>query len=538
LSKINLTTGLISLYTLNSIYFYLDSMHITFDEIGQNALDTMENTSKHIFLTGKAGTGKSTLLMYFLETSSKNLAVLAPTWVAALNIWWATIHSFFWFAPTITLKKAKQEAKFQIDDPKFTELDTLVIDEISMVRADLLDCIDVFLQIVRKSKKSFGGVQMIMIGDLYQLSPVVTSAEKLFFSKEYPSPYFFDANVIQHKKFIMEFIELEKIYRQTDQKFIDILNAIRTKTLTPKHLNSLNTRIVKDVALVQEGMVYLAGTNAKVDTINQWYLDRITTKISTFCASSTWDLTQKQFPVKQKLMFKIWAQVMFVANDPDGRRVNGTLWKIKKIKKDMICVQIYDGEEVEVHKHTWRVAQYEYNPNKKRLDVFSVGSFTQIPLVLAWAVTIHKSQWKTFDKVIIDVSSGIFAHGQVYVALSRCRSLQWLQLTTPIQSFHVLLDYRVVHFLTKYQYDQSEMFLSLDDKVKFLKNIIKEQWRVHMTYLKSVDVKSRRIFEPQHIGTMQYNEKDFLWVSWYCHTTWKDRVFRVDRILTVEKYSE
>ena len=498
----------------------------------------MENTSNHVFLTGKAGTWKSTLLMYFLETSSKNLAILAPTGVAALNIWWATIHSFFGFPSTITLKKAKQEAKFQIDDPKFSELDALVIDEISMVRADMMDCMDVFLKIVRNSKKPFGGVQMIMIGDLYQLSPVVTSNEKMFFSKEYPSAYFFDAKVMQQKNFVMEFIELEKIYRQTDQKFIDILNAIRTKTLKSTHLDRLNTRVVPKVSTIQEWMIYLAGTNAKVDEINQQYLEDITCRGTSFTAKSKWDITQKQFPAKPKLLFKVWAQVMFVANDPEGRRVNGTLWKVKKIKKEYILVQIYDGEEVEVWPHTWRIAQYEYNPNKKRLDVFSVGSFTQIPLVLAWAVTIHKSQWKTFDKVIIDASSWIFAHGQTYVALSRCRSLEGIQLTTPISSSHVLLDYRVVNFLAKYHGGQSEDLLSLDDKVSLLQKVITAKWRVQMTYSKSMDVESRRIFEPRDVGTMVYNEKEFLWVSWYCHTQKWDRIFRVDRILLLEEWIE
>ncbi len=513
-------------------------MKITFDSIGTKALDLMENTSKHVFLTGKAGTGKSTLLMYFLETSSKNLAVLAPTGVAALNIWWATIHSFFGFPSTITLKKAQQEARFQLDDPKFTELDALVIDEISMVRADMMDCMDAFLKIVRNSKQPFGGVQMIMIGDLYQLSPVVTSNEQLFFSKEYPSPYFFDSKVIQKKWFEMVFVVLEKIYRQTDQKFIDILNAIRTKTLQLKDLNRLNARVVPTVSTIKEGMIYLAGTNAKVDEINDRYLANIPLRATSFSAKSKWDITQKQFPAKPKLLFKVWAQVMFVANDPEGRWVNGTLWKIKKIKKEYILVQIYDGEEVEVWPHTRRIAQYEYNPSKKRLDVFSVWSFTQIPLVLARAVTIHKSQWKTFDKVIIDVSSWIFAHGQTYVALSRCRSLEWIQLTTAISSSHVLLDYRVVNFLTKYQYGQSENLLSLDDKVKLIKKTIKAQWRLEMTYLKAMDVKSRRVFEPRAIGTMEYNQKKFLGVSWYCHTTQKERVFRVDRILVLEEWSE
>ena len=422
---------------------------LIFDSIAEKALDTMENTHKHIFLTWKAGTGKSTLLMHFLSTTSKNIAVLAPTGVAALNIWWATIHSFFWFSPTVTVKKAKQEANYQRDDPKFTELDTLVIDEISMVRADMMDCMHEFLKTVRGSSQPFGGVQLIMIGDLYQLPPVVTTHEKLFFSKEYPSPYFFDAKVVKQKSFVMEFIELEKVYRQSDQAFISVLNAIRTKTLEDEHLDLLNRRVSRDIKLT-DGMVYLAWTNAMVDTINDKYLAEVNKPAVVFKGHAKGEIQERQFPNDFKLLLKNWAQVMFIANDPDGRWVNGTLWKIVTLKKDLIVVQIYGWEEVEVEPHTWKVSHYEYNPGKKRLDAYAIGSFTQIPLTLAWAVTIHKSQWKTFDKVIIDLSSGIFAHGQTYVALSRCRSLEWIQLTTEVNSGHIKLDDNVVRFVSYY----------------------------------------------------------------------------------------
>jgi len=507
---------------------------LTFDTIAERALKTMETTDKHVFLTGKAGTGKSTLLMHFLETTNKNIVLLAPTGVAALNIWWATLHSFFGFPPTVTIKKAKQEAKFQIGDEKFTELDTIVIDEISMVRADMMDCINEFLRIVRWSPKPFGGVQIIMIGDLYQLPPVVTKYEKMFFQKEYASPYFFDAKVIRKKGFKMEFIELEKVYRQSDQKFIDLLNAIRTKTLQQNHLDALNRCVSPDIEIT-DGMVYLAGTNAIVDTINQTYLADVDHRPITFKASSKGEMQGRQLPADAKLILKKWSQVMFVANDPEGRRVNGTLGKITLLKKDRVVVQIYGGDEVEVGPHTWRVSQYEYNPNKKRLDVFTVGSFTQVPLTLAWAVTIHKSQGKTFDKVIIDLSSWIFAHGQTYVALSRCRTLAWIVLTTPIDHAHIRLDYNVVRFVAEIQSTRPELILSLEKKVELFTQVIAEKWRISMTYLKSQDISARRIFEPYEVGTMQYEWVWFLWVKWYCHTQWGERVFRVDRILEIEK---
>ena len=507
---------------------------LIFDDIANNALDLMEHSDKNIFLTGKAGTGKSTLLMHFLDITSKNIVLLAPTWVAALNIWWATLHSFFGFPPTVTIKKAKQEAKFQIGDEKFTELDTIVIDEISMVRADMMDCIHEFLKIVRSSSKPFGWVQLIMIGDLFQLPPVVTKFEKAFFQKEYPSPYFFDAKIIKKKSFSMEFIELEKVYRQSDQKFISLLNAIRTKTLEKKQLDLLNTRVDLDVEIL-DGMVYLAGTNAIVDTINQTYLADVDQRAITFKASAKGEMQWRQLPTDKKLKLKKWAQVMFVANDPNGRRVNGTLGKITFLKKDRVVVQIYGGDEVEVGSHTWRVSQYEYNPGKKRLDVFTVGSFTQIPLTLARAVTIHKSQWKTFDKVIIDLSSWIFAHGQTYVALSRCRTLEWISLTTQVEHGHIRLDYNVVRFVAETNSTRPDLLLSLEKKLELFTEVIANKWRTYMTYLKSQDPSVRRLFEPYEVGNMEYEWVWFLWVKWYCHTQKGERVFRVDRILELEK---
>jgi hypothetical protein len=272
-----------------------------------------------------------------------------------------------------------------------------------------------------------------------------------------------------------------------------------------------------------------------VDTINDTYLADVNHPAITFSAHAKGEMQWRQLPADAKLILKKWAQVMFVANDPDGRRVNGTLGKVVSLKKDRIVVQIYGWEEVEVGPHTWRVSQYEYNPSKKRLDAFSVGSFTQIPLTLAWAVTIHKSQWKTFDKVIIDLSAWIFAHGQTYVALSRCRTLAWITLTTQVDRSHIRLDYNVVRFIAEIHSTRPELLLSLEKKIELFQQVIAAKWRISMTYLKSQDISSRRVFEPYEIGNMEYEWVWFLGVKGYCHTQWGERVFRVDRILELEK---
>jgi DNA polymerase III epsilon subunit-like protein len=230
-----------------------------FDTIGNRALELMTEGKRNIFLTGKAGTGKSTLLLTFLEKNIKNTAVVAPTGVAAVNIWGATIHSFFWFPPTVTVDHARKEGKMRKGDPLFAKLQTVVIDEISMVRADLFDCMDIFLQTARWSTKPFGGVQMICIWDIYQLPPVVTSTERKFFETVYKSPYFFDAHVFQHPKRHMEFIELEKIYRQTDENFVTLLNAVRNKTVDDMHLSLCNQRVVGAIKNIPDGMLYLTG---------------------------------------------------------------------------------------------------------------------------------------------------------------------------------------------------------------------------------------------------------------------------------------
>jgi len=422
---------------------------LVFDEIAQKALEIMRWKEKNLFLTGKAGTGKSTLLKYFLEDSDKTLAVLAPTGVAALNINGTTIHSFFKFPISINEKKAAQMWKRNRDNETYTKLETIIIDEISMVRADLFDMINRFLQEARENIYPFGGVQMILIWDLYQLPPVVMTKEKQLFKEVYNSPYFFDSHISHTGHFDLEFIELEKIYRQSDNKFISILNAIRNKTLDDENLDILNKNVKKNIK-PQAGIINITSRNITADETNIKHLNELDWAPMTCIANINWEISKNAFPTEELLVLKEGAQVMFVANDSLGRRVNGTLGIIKEMNDEFITVQIFDWEEVEVTPHTWKVIDYEYNKDNKSLDSFMVGSFTQIPLKLAWAITIHKSQGKTFDKVVIDLAGWLFAPGQAYVALSRCSDLKWITLTAPLRKEHIILDKNIVDYLNNW----------------------------------------------------------------------------------------
>ncbi|MDR2190648.1 MAG: AAA family ATPase [Candidatus Peribacteria bacterium] len=507
-------------------------MPLTFDEKALQALYIMEKTNENLFLTGKAGTGKSTLLRSFIAHTQKNIAVLAPTGVAALNIEGSTIHSFFKIPPATTEKNVKKVAKAFIGDPKFTELDAIVIDEISMVRADLFDCINLYLQIVCETKQPFGGKQMLLIGDLYQLPPVVSSTERQFFTESYPSPYFFSSNVITSGAFKFTFHELEKVYRQQDQHFLDLLNGIRTKSLTDEMLDHLNQQIIPDQQReIAPGEMYLAGRNSKVDEINAQMLEKLSTPSVSFTAKIRGTMKESSYPTDEVLHLKVGAQVMFVVNDSNGQRVNGTLGTILAIQKDFVSVQLFDGETVEVTPHTRKVSQYVYNPTQRRLETEKIGSFTQLPLKLARACTIHKSQGKTFDKVIIDLQGGSFAHGQTYVALSRCKSLTGLKLIAPLQKSHILLDWQIVRFVTQYQ--QAAQTFEEISITELLTQAINKQEDLEIVYLKSGDQKSTRRITPKKIGTMTFQGKVFEGLQAFCHTAQDIRVFNVKKILKI-----
>ena len=496
------------------------------------AFDLAEKQHKNLFLTGRAGTGKSTFLQYFVQNTDKHCVVLAPTGVAALNVDGSTIHAFFRFTPQITQQEVIKKARSSKKDPLYTQLDLIIVDEISMVRADLFDSMDLFLRTARASREPFGGVQMLLIGDLYQLPPVVKSKEKKFFSEVYQSPFFFGSHVIRESGFALEFVELEKIYRQKDQKFIDILNAARNNTLADKLLKRLNTRVDPDFE--NQDYITLTPTNDLADAINRRELGKLKSKAKTYVASVRGDFRAGSFPTEQELKLKPGTRVMLLNNDASGLWVNGSIGDIVALHDDYVEVRLDDGSEVEVEPYKWEVKQYVFDPKAGQLSSEPVGSFRQLPMRLAWAVTIHKSQGKTFDRVIVDTGRGMFAHGQAYVALSRCRTLEGMVLRKPFKKNNLWVDWQVIKFLTGFQYAISEKAVSLEDKVALLKKAKKAKLPVKITYLKAKDVKSKRTIMVKRIGTEEYMDKKFLGVTAYCLLRKQERVFRVDRILEME----
>lgn len=425
-------------------------------------IDVVEKTQDSIFITGKAGTGKSTLLEHIRLYSKKKIVVLAPTGISAINVNGETIHSFFTLKPGFELEEARK-IKFDVKKrAKFRRLKTLAIDEISMVRADLLDAVDIVLKRAKKNDQPFGGVQMIFFGDLYQLPPVVTSVDREKFYSEYPSPYFFDAEVFrkktQHslfeKGFDLKTFELTKIYRQKDDKFIEILNAVRDAQVSEDHLKVLNQRYQPNFKpKQQEKYVYLMTTNVAANNINFMELKKLNQQQIIFESEKFGTIARNLYPNDEQITLCEGAQVMFICNDPERRWVNGTIGKVLEIaefvsesgkRQKSIFVEKADGGIVEVRKHTWEISKYILKKNEFTRDI--IGSYTQIPLKLAWAITIHKSQGKTFDKVIIDLGKGTFVHGQTYVALSRCTSLKGLVLKKIFYRSSIIMDKRVRNF--------------------------------------------------------------------------------------------
>lgn len=511
-------------------------MNLEWNEQFKKAWRLMEEGRGSVFVTGRAGTGKSTLLNYFRDHTRKTIVVLAPTGVAAVTVRGQTIHSFFGFKPDITPHKVKT-LRYSPKRVKLCQkLEAIVIDEISMTRADLLDSVDQFLRLHGPRKKlPFGGIQMILIGDLYQLAPVVSGAEReLFRFGYYQSPYFFAAKVFENLE--MQFVELEKIYRQKDEDFINLLNTIRNNTAATDELEMLNRRHLPDfVPKAEEFYISLTTTNALAEEINSQELERLPGKESRFTGQISGRFDLKDLPTAEDLRLRAGAQVMLLNNDPRGRWVNGTIGKVKKLERDEVKVTLPDGRTFSIGPYRWEMFEFYIDPKNGRINSDVIGSFTQIPLRLAWAVTIHKSQGKTFEKVILDIGRGTFAHGQLYVALSRCTSLEGMILKKPIAKKHILMDWRVVKFMTDFQYELSEKALSLEKKVEILKAAIKTHKKLRIIYLKSSDEKSNRVIEPLNVGEMEYEGKPFLGVAAYCHRRQDERVFRVDRILEIRK---
>ncbi len=428
-------------------------------------LDLLESGEESIFLTGKAGTGKSTLLQLYRRTTRRNLVVLAPTGMAALQVGGQTVHSFFGFPPRF-LSEGDIRRRRQLQ--WLGRLDTIVIDEVSMLRADVLDAVDASLRLHREDARPFGGVHMVFVGDLFQLPPVVAGPEeKYLFQSVYDSPYFFSAHAYRRLQPVMH--ELRTVFRQDSRHFLRLLDAVRTNTADADDLEALNERYLpeagaetgRDRSDTQD--IVLCSVNAKADQINREQLSALPGSPHSYAARVEGEFDPRLYPTEVKLVLKEGAQVMFVRNDPDGQFVNGTIGFVRTAGPGEIWVRTLEGSlpgrmDIRVVPATWEILRYRavgedgvhpLTGGDIRIETEVVGSFVQYPLRLAWAITIHKSQGKTFDRMAIDLDRGAFAHGQVYVALSRCRTLEGIRLMRPLRASDIRTDGRVVAF-----YDQ------------------------------------------------------------------------------------
>lgn len=418
----------------------------------EQAYELIADTNISFFLTGKAGAGKTTFLHKVQKEVNKNFVVLAPTGVAAILAGGQTIHSFFGFPlsamPLGSIGKISRE-RYNI----IKNVDTIIIDEISMVRCDIVDAIDATLRECMHTSAPFGGKQMVFVGDLFQLEPVLADrSDKEVINDAYHTdkPFFFKANVFNRMR--LPAIEFRKIYRQEDKCFLDILNNIRNGICNPQHIEVLNQRITTSIP-DDETFITLCSINKRADAINDEKLLAIDAPKYTFEGVIEKDFDVKKIPVRKDLVLKKGAQVMFCRNDLQRRWANGTLGKITKIDQDNIYVTIDGDKEYKVDKVTWEDIKYEYNHETKKVEKKVTGTYTQYPLKLAWAITIHKSQGMTFDKMVLDLSHGIFSEGQLYVALSRVKSLEGLFLTLPIQSTHIRGSHEVLAYSDHYNDD-------------------------------------------------------------------------------------
>ena len=426
------------------------------DVIFEMAERYVKATGRSVFLTGKAGTGKTTFLKYITQTTAKRFVVLAPTGVAAINAGGSTIHSFFQLPLCPYLPDVKELiTEYQMPERYrslrkervkiIRTLDLLIIDEISMVRADLLDAVDMTLRKYRHNDKPFGGVQLLMIGDAQQLSPVVKDSERQYMSQVYQSPYFFHSKALSRLQYVT--IELQKVHRQKDAEFLDILNAVREDRMTPQLLRKINERVGVPPVKQEDGTepIRLTTHNVRADEVNSRKLAELPDDPSLFTAQIEGDFPEHSYPADEVLELKPGAQVMFIRNDSEGKYYNGKLAKVEKIAKGVVTVSDSNGEMIDVTPVEWPNTQYELDDESGEICQNVVGTFRQLPLRIAWAITIHKSQGLTFDNVIIDAGAA-FAFGQVYVALSRCRSLEGITLESPITSSGIYRDMHVAAF--------------------------------------------------------------------------------------------
>ncbi|NLC70957.1 MAG: AAA family ATPase [Desulfuromonadaceae bacterium] len=443
----------------------------------QLAEEFVQYTNCHLFLTGKAGTGKTTFLHRIKMQTQKRLVVTAPTGVAAIHAGGVTLHSFFQipFGPFVPGNESYLRQHHLGREKKniIASLDLLVIDEISMVRADLLDCVDSILRRYRRSQLPFGGVQLLMIGDLHQLPPVVKESDWQILQPYYESPYFFSSTALARTEVIP--VELRHIYRQADQRFIELLNRVRDNDLDASTLQRLNGRYLPDFSPTEEeGYITLCTHNHGANALNASKLAILNTPVRRFDAEVTGDFPDTIYPTAATLELKVGAQVMFLRNDstPEKRYFNGKIGAVTRIGGDTITVRCPgDAEAIEIGRSTWENIEYRVDPQTAQISEKIIGTFVQYPLRLAWAITIHKSQGLTFDKAIIDAQAA-FAHGQVYVALSRCRTLEGMVLSSPLSEPAIQTDPLVQRFARRPQNRAPSPALLESAKIRYQQQLL------------------------------------------------------------------
>jgi ATP-dependent exoDNAse (exonuclease V) alpha subunit len=511
-------------------------------------LDLLINTNDSIFITGKAGTGKSTLLKHFIKKTNKKLVVLAPTGIAALNVGGQTIHSFFRFQPNfITSKSIKPD---YVRAELFKSLQMVIIDEVSMVRSDVMNGIDLALRKNRnRLDEPFGGVQMVFIGDMFQLPPVVSDSDQNLIRALFGGQYFFDASVF--KSFKYNFKELSTIFRQTNEQasFKSLLNNIRNNEVSFDDMVLLNSRH-KENAGEKENSIFLTTRKNIARSINLENLGKLTSNkfVYTGTLSGKYlsmkeegeEKLEDKLPAPYKLELKKGAQIMMLKNDSAKRWVNGSIGKVDKLDANTITVQL-DGKSYTVEKESWNEVEYFLNPETELIEERVIAGFSQFPIQLAYAMTIHKSQGKTFDKITVDIGAGAFAHGQVYVALSRCKTIEGIVLNNAIKNSDIIVDPRVIEFYKTKAVPNSKEIQQIEQKdstvtitTKLVRAIARKK-SVKIQYQNfDGDVSERQLSDIKM--TEEFNDYGYSLqhIKAYCHLRNEERSFKISRIKSIE----